>query len=216
MDGLFYFIDLMQKGKTVNYVILLLYIIALAAAAERLVYYITTRYKRKIFYAVLKECETAFLNKKELPADIFKRKELHNSCIESVGEVFFEYRFAQAGMLEEAFERTVQGLIAVQERGFILLSRIAAVAPLLGLLGTVTGLMAAFQKIAALGGSVDIAVLSGGIWEAMLTTAFGMIISIPALLCYRMFKRIIEKRMMLIELYGEEYEEAAQQDQGAQ
>ena len=39
-----------------------------------------------------------------------------------------------------------------------------------------------------------------------------MIISIPALLCYRMFKRIIEKRMMLIELYGEEYEEAAPQN----
>ena len=195
MDGLFYFIDLMQKGKTVNYVILLLYIIALAAAAERLVYYITTRYKRKIFYAVLKECETAFLNKKELPADIFKRKELHNSCIGSVGEVFFEYRFAQAGMLEEAFERTVQGLIAVQERGFILLSRIAAVAPLLGLLGTVTGLMAAFQKIAALGGSVDIAVLSGGIWEAMITTATGLVTAIFSFAVYELFDWVSTRRV---------------------
>ena len=83
-------------------------------------------------------------------------------------------------------------------------------------MGTVTGLIGSFSKMAEVGAAVNIQDLSGGIWEAMLTTAFGMIISIPALLCYRMFKRIIEKRMMLIELYGEEHEEAAQQGQGGQ
>ena len=58
--------------------------------------------------------------------------------------------------------------------------------------------------MAEVGAAVNIQDLSGGIWEAMLTTAFGMIISIPALLCYRTFKRIIEKRMMFMQLYGEE------------
>ena len=100
--------------------------------------------------------------------------------------------------------------------GLWLLNVISAVSPSIGLLGTVTGLIGSFSKMAEVGAAVNIQDLSGGIWEAMLTTAFGMIISIPALLCYRMFKRIIEKRMMLIELYGEEYEEAARQKQGAQ
>jgi hypothetical protein len=49
----------------------------------------------------------------------------------------------------------------------------------------------------------------------MLTTAFGMIISIPALLCYRTFKRIIEKRLMLMQLYGEDYENGVQNQKGS-
>ena len=187
MNGLYYFIDLMQKGKTVNYVILLLYIITLAAAADRLVYYISTRYKRRLFSTVLQECETAVLHKTAIAQEIFGQRGLHNSCIETIGRLFFEYRFAGQQALEEAFERAVQRIVGAQERGFILLSRIAAVAPLLGLLGTVTGLMTAFQKIAALGGSVDIAVLSGGIWEAMITTATGLVTAVFSFTVYELF-----------------------------
>ncbi|QSH92643.1 MotA/TolQ/ExbB proton channel family protein [Treponema medium] len=195
MDGLYYFIDLMQKGKAVNYVILLLYLVVLATAAERLVYYISTQYKRKLFYSILKECEAAFLHKQVITQAAFQKKGLHNSCIESVGQVFFEYRSTQSGALAEAFDRTVQEIIGVQERGFVLLSRIAAVAPLLGLLGTVTGLMSAFQKIASLGGSVDIAILSGGIWEAMITTATGLVTAIFSFTVYELFDWLNMRRI---------------------
>ncbi|MEL3906445.1 MAG: MotA/TolQ/ExbB proton channel family protein [Treponema sp.] len=99
-------------------------------------------------------------------------------------------------------------------RGLWLLNVISAVSPSIGLLGTVTGLIGSFAKMAEAGAAVNIQDLSGGIWEAMLTTAFGMIISIPAVLCYRMFKRIIEKRMMYIELYAEEHGEAAREKEG--
>ena len=135
------------------------------------------------------------MHKQVITQAAFQKKGLHNSCIESVGQVFFEYRSTQSGALAEAFERTVQGIIAVQERGFILLSRIAAVAPLLGLLGTVTGLMAAFQKIAALGGSVDITVLSGGIWEAMITTATGLVTAIFSFAVYELFDWVSMRRV---------------------
>mgnify|MGYP000899359388 CR=1 FL=1 len=100
-------------------------------------------------------------------------------------------------------------------RGLWLLNFISAVSPSIGLLGTVTGLIGSFSKMAEVGAAVNIQDLSGGIWEAMLTT-FGMVISIPALLCYRMFKRIIEKRMMRIELYSAEDEAAVLQKQGDQ
>ena len=88
-------------------------------------------------------------------------------------------------------------------RGLWFLNFISSVAPSLGLLGTVTGLIGAFSKLSEAGANVNIQDLSGGIWEAMLTTAFGMIISIPSLLCYRTFKRIIEKRLLAMSLYGE-------------
>ena len=89
-------------------------------------------------------------------------------------------------------------------RGLWLLNFISAVAPSLGLLGTVNGLIGAFQELAGSGSQVNIQDLSGGIWEAMLTTAFGMVISIPSLFFYRTFKRIIEKRTMRLGLLVDE------------
>ena len=58
---------------------------------------------------------------------------------------------------------------------------IANIAPLLGLLGTVIGMITAFSKLENAGSKVDPSILAGGIWEALLTTAFGLIVAIPAL-----------------------------------
>ncbi|TVR62069.1 MAG: MotA/TolQ/ExbB proton channel family protein [Candidatus Competibacteraceae bacterium] len=59
------------------------------------------------------------------------------------------------------------------------LDAIATLAPLLGLLGTVLGMINAFQALEAAGGRADPAQLAGGIWEALLTTAFGLAVAIP-------------------------------------
>ena len=61
---------------------------------------------------------------------------------------------------------------------------ISNVAPLLGLLGTVIGMITAFSKLENAGSKVDPAILAGGIWEALLTTAFGLIVAIPALAAF--------------------------------
>lgn len=60
------------------------------------------------------------------------------------------------------------------------LATIAGVAPLLGFLGTVTGMIQAFQQIQALEGNVNPSVLAGGIWEALITTASGLAVGIIA------------------------------------
>ncbi len=64
------------------------------------------------------------------------------------------------------------------------LSSIAHLSPLLGLLGTVTGMIAAFMSLEAAGSRVDPSILSGGIWEALLTTAFGLTVAIPAMAAF--------------------------------
>ncbi len=64
------------------------------------------------------------------------------------------------------------------------LSSIAHLSPFLGLLGTVLGMIAAFMQIEAAGSHVDASKFSGGIWEALLTTAFGLTIAIPAMAAY--------------------------------
>jgi biopolymer transport protein ExbB len=61
------------------------------------------------------------------------------------------------------------------------LSAIGHLSPLLGLLGTVFGMISAFQKIQQAGSRVDASLLSGGIWEALLTTAFGLAVAIPTM-----------------------------------
>jgi len=74
------------------------------------------------------------------------------------------------------------------EKNLGALGIIAQISPLLGLLGTVTGMIKAFMKIQQLGGRIDASVLAGGIWEALLTTAFGLSIAIPAITFYYYFE----------------------------
>lgn len=70
---------------------------------------------------------------------------------------------------------------------------IAALAPLLGLLGTVLGMIEAFQALQAAGAQVDPSILSGGIWEALLTTAVGLAVAIPAIIALNWLERVIER-----------------------
>ncbi len=71
--------------------------------------------------------------------------------------------------------------VRVLERYLAALAAIGNLAPLLGLLGTVTGMIRAFMVIQEMGGKVNAVVLAGGIWEAMLTTAFGLIVALPTI-----------------------------------
>jgi len=70
---------------------------------------------------------------------------------------------------------------------------IASTAPLLGLFGTVLGMIAAFAQLEAAGSRVDPAILSGGIWEALLTTALGLAVAIPTLAAVNWIDRRIER-----------------------
>ena len=68
---------------------------------------------------------------------------------------------------------------------------VASISPLLGLFGTVLGMIKAFLNLEKAGSQIDPALLAGGIWEALLTTAFGLAIAIPALTAYHLFENKI-------------------------
>ena len=84
--------------------------------------------------------------------------------------------------------------ITSMERGLFLLEVVVSAAPLLGLLGTVTGLVKVFSQIPAGGGVGDTAVFSEGIAMALLTTIAGLAIAIPTLISHSYLVRLIEKR----------------------
>lgn len=70
---------------------------------------------------------------------------------------------------------------------------IATLSPLLGLLGTVLGMIIAFQQMEAAGNQVDPSVLSGGIWQALLTTAVGLAVAIPVVTVHNWMERKVER-----------------------
>ncbi len=84
------------------------------------------------------------------------------------------------------------------ERFLNTLGTIASITPLLGLLGTVIGMIRVFSAITAHGVG-DAANLAGGISEALLTTAAGLIVAIPALMAYRYFRGLVDEHMVEME-----------------
>lgn len=91
---------------------------------------------------------------------------------------------ATRDLIKEIVESAGKAELYKLERGLDSLATVAGVAPLLGFLGTVTGMIRAFMDIQALGGQVNANVLAGGIWEALMTTAAGLTVGIPALIFY--------------------------------
>jgi biopolymer transport protein ExbB len=73
------------------------------------------------------------------------------------------------------------------------LATIGSIAPLLGLLGTVLGMIKAFMVIQQMGGKVNAAVLAGGIWEAMLTTALGLAVALPTMVAHSYLVSRVDK-----------------------
>ena len=72
-------------------------------------------------------------------------------------------------------------------------------APLLGLLGTVLGMIEAFRQLEAAGTRVNPSLLAGGIWEALITTAAGLVVAIPASLGHSFFLSVIDRFIIEME-----------------
>ena len=99
---------------------------------------------------------------------------------------------------KEAIEQAASISIHEMERFLNTLGTISAVSPLMGLLGTVFGMISVFSEIMAQG-TGNAGALAGGISEALVTTAAGMLVAIPTLIFYRIFQRRIEEIVVFME-----------------
>jgi len=108
-------------------------------------------------------------------------------------------------IIREAIESAGMEEIYKLEKGLSILATIAGIAPLLGFLGTITGIIGAFQSIQSAGGIVNASDLAGGIWEALLTTAFGLIVGIPAYFFYNYFVNRIKRYVFEMESSSSEF-----------
>ncbi|MDF2368032.1 MotA/TolQ/ExbB proton channel family protein [Sneathiella sp.] len=102
-------------------------------------------------------------------------------------------------LIREDIDRVASREIARARFGIRIMETVGQVAPLLGLFGTVLGMIDAFQALQSAGATVDPSILAGGIWVALLTTAVGLAIAIPSSLLAAWFDSLIERETQTIE-----------------
>ena len=95
---------------------------------------------------------------------------------------------AADGCAVKRLEAEAETRFARLERGFRFLDTVAQIAPLLGLFGTVLGMIEAFRALQDAGAQVDPSLLAGGIWVALLTTAVGLVVAMPTAMALSWFE----------------------------
>jgi biopolymer transport protein ExbB len=91
------------------------------------------------------------------------------------------------------------------EKNIACLATIAGAGPMLGFLGTVVGMVRAFYDMSMAGNNIDIALLSTGIYQAMVTTVAGLIVGILAFICYNILVARVEKLVFILEARASEF-----------
>ena len=112
------------------------------------------------------------------------RDYIHDGKTKSAITLCSKYDNPTARLVETAVENTGNLEVARLEKGLPFLAAIAGGAPMIGFLGTVMGMVRAFFNMANAGNNIDITLLSGGIYEAMITTVGGLIVGILAYFGY--------------------------------
>ncbi len=211
-------INIIEKGGAVMWPIAFCAFVTVVILIERYLYFRVTHVR----YDIFRDCLVQKISKNELSEIDFRREYVPADPAEGVvsravtpfknacrkfsvlvwnaspfTKIASEYS-ANAKVGEktrnEALMRTGSLEIEKMEKHFKILSAISTIAPLLGLLGTVIGILESFQTIQRMGGQVDVNSLAGGIWVALLTTVAGLIVAIPAQLGYIYFDKKVTER----------------------
>ncbi len=178
----------LSKGGILVIPILFCSVLVLAIFFERVIRYAVNRRRGKEI-----EVKIADLMAKGREEDALALSRQSNSPMGRILEKAIQARGLDKDTLESvivnATENEVRGLSAYLQA----LATIGNIAPLLGLLGTIIGMIKAFMVIQDMGGKVNAAVLAGGIWEAMLTTALGLAVALPTMVAHSYLLSKVDK-----------------------
>ena len=181
-------LDIIKKGGIVGYLIILLSVVSLGLILD---YSLTIR-KTKILppkdIASLKEMiEKGHIADPE-DGESSRGSFLKKVTMAGLRETGLGYA-AMIKAMEDASEALTSGIARKIEH----LNVIGNISPMMGLLGTVIGMLRCFNEIANVAGAIEPKQLAGGIFEALVTTCMGLIVAIPSLYCYAVFKNRIDE-----------------------
>lgn len=180
--------EIFLKGGFIMWAILATSIVGLAVIIDR---FIVLR-KAKINVPAFMVRIRGFIKKKDISGAISYCMQEQSPVANIVRKGLKKYRYGH-DRVKDAIENAGSQEISKLEKGLSVLASVAGIAPLLGFLGTVTGMIQAFMTIQDLAGAANPSDLAGGIWEALITTAFGLIVGIPALALYNYFLSAVKK-----------------------
>ena len=152
---------------------------------------------RRLFDEVMRKLESRDF----AAAKTICRKE-NNTIISKIVLAGLERKNPLDSSASEAMENTARVELTNLWQNISYLSDIVAVAPLLGLLGTVLGMIQAFHAVPLQSASLKTTLLAAGISKAMVTTASGLIVAIPALMAYSFFRGQVQQVTNAIEIYS--------------
>ena len=182
-----------MKGGYLMYPIIFCSVLTLAIFLERL---FALRRSRVIPDKFI--IEVSDLVRQQRMEDAMTQCRLNNSSIARILMAGISRHHKSRQQVKEAIEDVGHLEAATLERFLTILGTIAGIAPLLGLLGTVTGMIKAFSVISHAGiGNPQM--LAGGISEALITTAAGLTVAIPAFVFYKFLRSRVDKRILRME-----------------
>ena len=171
------------KGGPLMWPILLCSIVSLCIILERFYFFYKTRERIPNFATQIKN----LLKQKRIDESI-RLCETAKGIISHILGIAVHMRMKSQEAKDRILKKYVSKMLRKLERNLNILAVIGNIAPLLGLLGTITGMIRAFMRIHQLKGSAGVSDIAGGIWEALITTAFGLLVAIPTIAFYHYFE----------------------------
>lgn len=184
-------LDIIQKGGPVMIPILLCSVVALAVAMERVYHYYKAHSDTKKLMTSVLDC----IRRNKVKDAVGLCEQTHASLAQILKAGILKYDRTRQE-IREAMEDAALHQIPRLEQNLGILGTISHIAPLLGLLGTVTGLVQSFQVIeekSTVASPINPADLAGGIWEALLTTVAGLTVAIPTIVFYNYFVNRVDR-----------------------
>jgi biopolymer transport protein ExbB len=180
--------DFLAKGGVLVIPILLCSVVALTIFMERLIHFSKVRIRG--FGLVKKVAEHVRNGEFSQAMRLVKgtNSPMARILLDALGVIDYD-RETMETVIVHSTEEEVRELSRYLQG----LATIGSIAPLLGLLGTVVGMIKAFMVIQQMGGKVNAVVLAGGIWEAMLTTALGLAVALPTMVAHSYLVSRVDK-----------------------
>ncbi|TDJ55442.1 MAG: MotA/TolQ/ExbB proton channel family protein [Ignavibacteria bacterium] len=182
------FFEIFLKGGVVMWLILASSVIGLSVVFDRFLFLRKAKINVPAFMVRLR----GLIKKKDISGAVSVCMEEKSPIANIVRKGLKKYKYGH-DRVKDAIENAGTQEIIKLESGLSILATVAGIAPLLGFLGTVTGMITAFMTIEDLAGSANPSDLAGGIWEALITTAFGLIVGIFALAFYNYFLSSVKR-----------------------
>lgn len=184
-------LSLLLRGGILMYVLGIISIAAIAIIIEKYMHFRKARKANALLMGMIKDCSSKSEAQKML-------EEMDDTApLSSLLNQLLQIESNDLDLINQSMEAAATVELSKLERGLTWLSTFSAIGPLIGFLGTVIGMVRVFMNIEShSGGGVDISLLAGGIWEAMLTTIGGLVVGIITIIFYN---DLVQKLEVLVQ-----------------